>query len=421
MASTPKIQPANERHGATTGVIDQATGMLEYARGIRRDLHTWPEIGLDLPKTRDRVLTALDGLPLDITLHKTTSGIAALLTGDKPGPTVMLRGDMDALPMPEDTGLEFSSRVENAMHACGHDTHVGMLAGAARMLSERKADLPGRVLFMFQPGEEGYGGAEYMLDEGLLNVPKRADGSDSPITAAYALHITSSMPAGFLGTKGGPIMASSDRLDIIITGKGGHASEPFRTLDPVPVASEIVLALQALVTRRHDIFDPTVVTITRMIAGTAYNVIPETARLEGTIRAVSAATRAKVHEGIKRVAEGIANAHDMNAEVIIDLGYPVTVNDGPSADFALDVAESIVGPKQVAKFPNPVMGAEDFSYVLEKLPGAMLFLGGTPNGVDPRKAPPNHSNRVDFEEDAMTTGMALYTSLALRTLGVMLD
>jgi hippurate hydrolase len=333
----------------------------------------------------------------------------------------MLRGDMDALPMPEDTGLEFSSRVENAMHACGHDTHVGMLAGAARMLSERKADLPGRVLFMFQPGEEGYGGAEYMLDEGLLDVPKHADGSDSPITAAYALHITSSMPAGFLGTKGGPIMASSDRLDIIITGKGGHASEPFRTLDPVPVASEIVLALQALVTRRHDIFDPTVVTITRMIAGTAYNVIPETARLEGTIRAVSAATRAKVHEGIKRVAEGIANAHDMNAEVIIDLGYPVTVNDGPSADFALDVAESIVGPKQVAKFPNPVMGAEDFSYVLEKLPGAMLFLGGTPNGVDPRKAPPNHSNRVDFEEDAMTTGMALYTSLALRTLGVMLD
>jgi len=255
----------------------------------------------------------------------------------------------------------------------------------------------------------------------LLDVPKHADGSASPITAAYAIHITSSMPAGFLGTKGGPIMASSDRLDIIITGKGGHASEPFRTLDPVPVASEIVLALQALVTRRHDIFDPTVVTITRMIAGTAYNVIPETARLEGTIRAVSAATRTKVHEGIRRVAEGIANAHDMNAEVIIELGYPVTVNDGPSADFALDVAESIVGPKQVAKFPNPVMGAEDFSYVLEKLPGAMLFLGGTPNGVDPRKAPPNHSNRVDFEEDAMTTGMALYTSLALRTLGVMLD
>ncbi|NBW92685.1 MAG: M20/M25/M40 family metallo-hydrolase, partial [Actinobacteria bacterium] len=151
--------------------------MLEYARSIRRDLHTWPEIGLDLPKTRERVLEALEGLPLDITLHKTTSGIAAMLTGDKPGPTVMLRGDMDALPMPEDTGLDFASKVENVMHACGHDTHVAMLAGAAKMLSERKATLPGRVLFMFQPGEEGYGGAEYMLDEGILEVGPHRDGS----------------------------------------------------------------------------------------------------------------------------------------------------------------------------------------------------------------------------------------------------
>ncbi|NCX78411.1 MAG: M20/M25/M40 family metallo-hydrolase, partial [Actinobacteria bacterium] len=171
--------------------MDHAAGLLEDARSVRRDLHRWPEVGLDLPKTKDRVLEALDGLPLDITLHKTTSGIAALLTGDKPGPTVMLRGDMDALPMPEDTGLDYASKVDNVMHACGHDTHVAMLAGAARMLSERKSSLPGRVLFMFQPGEEGYGGAEYMLDEGLLDVPPLADGTPSPISAAYAIHITS--------------------------------------------------------------------------------------------------------------------------------------------------------------------------------------------------------------------------------------
>ena len=239
MATTPLSQPANERHGKATGVQQQAAGTLEYARSIRRDLHMWPEIGLDLPKTRERVLEALDGLPLDITLHNTTSGIAAMLTGDKPGPTVMLRGDMDALPMPEDTGLDFASKVDNVMHACGHDTHVAMLAGAAKMLSERKATLPGRVLFMFQPGEEGYGGAEYMLDEGILDVGPNRDGSESPLTAAYALHITSSLPAGFIGTKGGPIMASSDVLRIEVKGKGGHASEPFRTLDPVPVACEI--------------------------------------------------------------------------------------------------------------------------------------------------------------------------------------
>jgi hippurate hydrolase len=421
MATTPLTQPANERHGKATGVQQQAAGMLEYARSIRRDLHVWPEIGLDLPKTRERVLEALEGLPLDITLHKTTSGIAAMLTGDKPGPTVMLRGDMDALPMPEDTGLDFASKVDNVMHACGHDTHVAMLAGAAKMLSERKATLPGRVLFMFQPGEEGYGGAEYMLDEGILDVGPNRDGSESPLTAAYALHITSSLPAGFIGTKGGPIMASSDVLRIEVKGKGGHASEPFRTLDPVPVACEIVTALQAFVTRRVEIWDPAVITVTKLIAGTATNVIPEVARVEGTIRAMSAATRKKVHDGIKRVAEGIAAAHDMEATVEVELGYPVTVNDGPSADFALDVAEAIVGSNAALRMPHAVMGAEDFSYVLEKKPGAMVFLGGTPHNKDFRTAAPNHSNRVMFEEDAMITGMSVYSSLALRTLGVTLD
>jgi len=421
MADSPATQSATDRHGVATTVTAQAADTLDFARSIRRDLHTWPEVGLDLPRTRERVLEALEGLPLDITLHATTSGIAAMLTGDKEGPTVMLRGDMDALPMPEDTGLDYSSRVDNVMHACGHDTHVAMLAGAAKMLADRKADLKGRVLFMFQPGEEGYGGAEYMLNEGLLNVTPGVNGTPSPVIAAYALHITSSLPSGFIGSKGGPIMASSDRLEITVTGKGGHASEPFRAEDPVPVACEIVQAMQTMVTRKFDIFDPTVVTITKLIAGTAYNVIPETARLEGTIRALSAKTRSKVHQAITATAEGIAAAHGMTAHVTVELGYPVTVNDSPSADFGLDVAEAVVGSSQVARMPNPVMGAEDFSYVLEKIPGAMLFLGGTPHGHDPRTAAPNHSNRVQFDEEAMVSGMALYASLALRTLGVNLS
>ncbi|NBR93155.1 MAG: M20/M25/M40 family metallo-hydrolase, partial [Actinobacteria bacterium] len=164
-------------------------------------LHEWPETGNVLPRTRETVLESLADLPLDITLHETTSGIGALLTGGKPGPTVMLRGDMDALPMPEDTGLDFASRVDNVMHACGHDTHTSMLATAARLLSERRADLPGRVLFMFQPGEEGHHGAKFMLDEGLLDVPALADGTPSPVSAAYAIHITTNLPCGWVSRR----------------------------------------------------------------------------------------------------------------------------------------------------------------------------------------------------------------------------
>jgi len=419
-SNTP-VSAAQERHGAAAGLKDQVGGLMNSTIALRRNLHKWPEIGNSLPKTREQVLSALEGLPLDITLHETTSGIAAMLTGGKPGPTVMLRGDMDALPMPEDTDLDFASKTENCMHACGHDTHTSMLVSTAKLLSDRRSEIPGRVLFMFQPGEEGYHGAKFMLDEGLLNVSKLKDGSDSPIKAAYALHITSSMPAGTVGTRSGPVMASSDTLSITITGKGGHASEPFRTLDPIPVACEIVQALQMMITRRIETFDPAVVTITKLIAGTTTNVIPETAKIEGTIRAVSEKTRNKVHDSIRRVAEGIAATYEMQASVEIKLGYPVTVNDAPSVDFALDVAESLLGEGKAVHMPSPIMGAEDFSYVLNQIPGAMVFLGGTPEGLNPATAPPNHSNRVMFDEASMAHGVALYSSLALRTLGVTLN
>ena len=419
-SNTP-VSAAQERHGAAAGLKDQVGGLMDSTIALRRNLHKWPEIGNSLPKTREQVLSALEGLPLDITLHETTSGIAAMLTGGKPGPTVMLRGDMDALPMPENTDLDFASKTENCMHACGHDTHTSMLVSTAKLLSDRRSEIPGRVLFMFQPGEEGYHGAKFMLDEGLLNVSKLKDGSDSPIKAAYALHITSSMPAGTVGTRSGPVMASSDTLSITITGKGGHASEPFRTLDPIPVACEIVQALQMMITRRIETFDPAVVTITKLIAGTTTNVIPETAKIEGTIRAVSEKTRNKVHDSIRRVAEGIAATYEMQASVEIKLGYPVTVNDAPSVDFALDVAGSLLGEGKAVHMPSPVMGAEDFSYVLNQIPGAMVFLGGTPEGLNPATAPPNHSNRVMFDETAMAHGVALYSSLALRTLGVTLN
>jgi len=395
---------------------EEARDLLDETVALRRTLHQWPELGNDLPVTRENVLSALDGLPLDITLHETTSGIAAVLDGGKPGPTVLLRGDMDALPMPEDTGLDFQSKVDGAMHACGHDTHTAMLVGAAKLLSARQADLPGRVLFMFQPGEEGYGGARFMLEEGILDLGARADGSESPITGAYALHITANLPSGWIASKGGAAMASADRVIITVTGRGGHASQPHAALDPIPIACEIVQALQMMVTRTIDVFDPTVVTVGRITAGTTNNVIPETAEIEGTIRAVSERTRAKVRDGIRRVAEGVAAAHDAQVDIAFRDGYPVTVNNPGSAQFSMDVAREVLGANSVVEMPNPTMGAEDFSYVLNRIPGSMMFLGGTPHDRDLSKAAPNHSNRVYFDENAMVDGMAVYSAMAMRHL-----
>lgn len=399
-----------------TAVREHATEYTQRAISLRREIHRRPELGNDLPITRDTVLADIDDLPLDVTLHETTSGITALLEGTTPGPTILLRGDMDALAMPEDTGLDFASEVEGCMHACGHDTHTAMLATAARVLAERRDEIAGRVLFMFQPGEEGHHGARFMLDEGLLDVPALSDGSESPVDAAFAIHITSAMPTGFVSTRGGAIMASADRLVITVTGRGGHASEPFRALDPIPVACEIVTAIQAMVTRSVDVFDPAVVTVGSIRAGTTNNVIPETAHIDGTIRAVSEHTRAAVHERLKRLAGGIAAAHGCGSDVTIEEGYPVTSNHDRFADFALGVAEDVAGTDSAFRLPNPIMGAEDFSYVLNERPGAMVFLGGTPPDADLSTAAPNHSNRVFFDEAAMTTGISLYAAAALRHL-----
>ena len=395
---------------------DGAHDLLSDVVGLRRALHEWPEIGNDLPITREKVLEALDGLPLDVTLHETTSGIAALLEGGKPGPTVLLRGDMDALPLTEETGLDFTSRSDGAMHACGHDTHTSMLVGAAKLLSGQRADIAGRVLFMFQPGEEGNHGARFMLEEGLLDLPGRPDGTESPITGAFALHITSALPTGWLGCRGGPILAAADTLFITVKGRGGHASQPHRALDPIPIACEIVQALQTMITRRIDVFDPAVVTVGKIMAGTVNNIIPETAEIEGTIRAVSETTRRLVHNGIRRVAEGIASAHDAEVTVEVVDGYPVTVNDRSQADVVLGLARDLAGADKTVRMPNPIMGAEDFSYVLQQIPGAMMFLGGTHPDRNLATAPSNHSNRVVFDEEAMVTGTAMYAAMALNHL-----
>lgn len=375
---------------------------------LRRAIHAEPELGLQTPRTMEKVRAALAGLPLEWKTGRSTTGAVAVLQGARPGRTVLLRGDMDGLPMPEDTGLPFCSTVPNTMHACGHDTHTAMLASAARLLCGRRDSLEGTVLFMFQPGEEGHHGAKFMMDDGLLANP-------AP-DAAFALHIMPNAPAGVFCGKAGPLLASADVLRISVQGQGGHASMPHDAIDPMPVACEIVTAIQVYVTRRMDIFDPAVVTIAKIEGGSTNNVIPEKVNLLGTIRTLSEEARDRVHAGIARVAENVARAHECEAEVSIERGFPVTVCDARAVGVAERAIAGLFGAEGWKAMDSPVMGAEDFSYVLQKVPGAMLFLGVCPEGQQWKSACPCHSNRMILNEATLARGVAAHCAIAERFL-----
>jgi amidohydrolase len=384
-----------------------ADAILPELIDLRRAIHLEPELGLHNPKTLAKIKAALAGLPLEFREGPSTTGLVAVLRGTDNGRTVCLRGDMDALPLKEDTGLDFTSQIEGAMHACGHDTHVAMLVGAAKLLCARRESLAGTVLFMFQPGEEGHHGARFMLEDGLLN----------PLPdAAFALHIMPNSPHGVFSGRSGALLASSDVLEITVTGAGGHASMPHSSNDPIPIACEIVTALQTMITRKVSVFDPAVVTVAKITAGTTNNIIPETAHLLGTIRTLSPRVRAFVREQIEQVATHVALAHGATAAVTITEGFPVTVCDAQAVKFGQQVVEDMFGSESWQTLSSPIMGAEDFAYVLEKLPGAMFFLGAAHEGVDWRSCCGLHSNRMVLDDGVMARGAALHAALAERFL-----
>jgi len=289
--------------------------------------------------------------------------------------------------------------------------HTAMLAGAARLLSARRAEFAGSVVFMFQPGEEGCGGAKVMISEGVL------DAAGERPAAAYALHVASAeLHAGVFSSREGPMMAAAEALDITVTGRGGHGSQPHHAADPIPVACEIVTALQVLVTRQFDIFDPVVITVGSFHAGTTNNVIPDEASLRVTIRSFSPRSRERVREAAARLVHDIVTAHGLTATAEFTSSYPVTVNDGPETRFAAQVVADVLGEERFLPQPNPQPGAEDFSYVLNEVPGAFIMLGACPPAVDPATAPFNHSAHAVFDDRVMADGAALFTELALRRL-----
>jgi len=400
-------------------LLADARALTDDLTELRHRLHRHPELGLQLPGTQRQVLESLDGLGLEVSTGTSCTSVTAVLRGsaestDPANPhrrVVLLRGDMDALPVTEDADVPFRSQVDGAMHACGHDLHTAMLVGAARVLAARRAELPGDVVFMFQPGEEGYDGAGHMIAEGVLDAAgRRAD-------EAFALHVLSNLaPRGMVVSRSGPLMAASDGLNVTVRGRGGHGSTPHVSADPIPAACEMVLALQTAMTRSLDAFAPSVLTVGTIHGGTQRNIIPDTVTFEATVRSFDPAVSAVIKEVTTRTCRGVAAAHGVEVDVDYTTDYPVTVNDGGAVDLGLAAAGALFGEPAAFRLPNPIMGSEDFSRVIQQVPGAMLFLGALTDGRDPMSAPSNHSPLAAFDDRTLPDGAALYATLAARSL-----
>lgn len=393
---------------------DDAQALQADMVDLRYKLHRHPEIGLHLPVTQQAVLQALDGLGLEISTGEGLSSVTAVLrgtAGHRPqnAPAVLLRGDMDALPIQEQTGLDFASEVDGAMHACGHDLHTAMLVGAARLLHAHRDVLPGDVVFMFQPGEEGWDGAGQMIAEGVL------DAAGTRVSSAYGMHVfANQVPRGVFTTRPGTLMAASDGLHVRVRGAGGHGSTPHLGKDPITAAATMVTGLQTLITRSFDIFDPVVLTVGSFHAGTRRNIIPDDAVFEATIRSFSAASRDRIREMAPHLCRQIAESFGLQADAEYHDEYPLTINDAEHAQFAADVVAEVFGQQRYNEMPNPIPGAEDFSRVLAEVPGCYLHVGAHP-GDDPNIAG-NHSPRAQFVDEIMPDGVLLHAQLVIRAL-----
>jgi len=380
-------------------IHNRIAGFHEDLTAWRRDLHAHPELGFQEHRTAGVVAAKLEEFGIEVHRGLATTGVIGTLRGNRPGDrAIALRADMDALPMPEANSFEHASQNPGKMHACGHDGHTTMLLGAARYLAETR-NFAGTVHFVFQPAEEGGGGGRVMVEEGLFE--------QFPAEEVYALHNVPGMPVGHFAGRPGPIMAATDEYDIVIKGRGGHAAQPHKTVDPVVIGAQIVTAAQTITSRKADPVESLVVSITEFHAGSAYNVIAEEAVLRGTIRSFDPAQRQLAEEQLKQIATGIAAALGGSAEVKFMRGYPATRNHGAQLDKALGVAEGLVGPERVHGNVPPVMGGEDFAYMLEAKPGAYLFIGAG----SARDGGNLHQTNYDFNDEILPLGASYFAQL----------
>lgn len=384
----------------------------------RRHLHQYPELSNREFATAKYIEKHLKSLGMEVETGIAHTGVVGLLKGGKPGPTVALRADMDALPVTEQVDLPFASRVKTVyngeqvgvMHACGHDTHVAMLMGAAEVLAAMRKELAGNVLFIFQPAEEGApdgeeGGAELMLKEGLFKKYQP--------DVIFGQHVTSTLPSGVIGYRSGPLMASSDEFRITVKGKQTHGSRPWGGVDPITAAAQIIMATQTIVSRQIDITkEPAVVSFGKIAGGVRNNIIPDSVFLNGTIRNFDMDNRRQIFEKLEITAKLVAQSSGAEAEVEILEGYPVTVNDPALTQKVLPVLKSVAGDERVIEIPKTT-GAEDFSFFAQEVPAFFYFLGVTPAGTDPATAPSNHSPRFYVDESALKVGTAAITQLTL--------
>lgn len=370
----------------------------------RRTMHRYPELGMDTPRTSDFIEEQLRNMGIEVR-RIAGCGVIGTLRGSGGSKTIALRADIDGLPVTEQTGLPFASEIPGRMHACGHDAHAAIVLGAAKILSQLRTDLHGNVRFIFQPGEESPGGAQPMIKEGALDNPK--------VDAIIAGHVGTLWPleSGQFGFKPGPFMAASDSFTITVTGRGGHGAAPDQCVDPIVVAAQIVLSLQTLVSRETKPVDPAVVTVGRIEAGTAHNIIPEQCILRGTVRYFDKALEEFLPKRIEEIAVGIARAMRADANVVYNFGYRPVINDDEITEFLKESACALVGTCKVVDIEEATMGAEDMSYYLEKVSGAFIGIG-TANS-EKGTAYPNHHPKFDVDEDVLHVASAVFAKACI--------